>query len=149
MRSNDMSPQEAFPNGRFSPPATDEQIARAEAELGLRLPDQLRRLYLHCDGFREDRGNAKYLLSLSDEDGIGSLVTLTRTMWTEFETPDLRPFVFFGCASGGETWGISLQRPDQIIAYHHHMENRPEIVGSDIVNVWRDDNAKYGGDGDA
>jgi SMI1 / KNR4 family (SUKH-1) len=143
-----MSPRELFPNGRFSSPATDEQIARVEAELSLRLPDQLRRMYFECDGFREDRGNAKYLLSLLDDDYIGSVVTVTRCMWTEFETPDLRPFVFFGCASGGETWGISPQRPDQIIAYHHHMEGEYEVVGSDIADVWRDDYAKYGGDGD-
>ena len=56
-----------FPNGRFSPAATETQIASVEAELGVRLPEQLRRLYLECDGFREDRGNAKYLLSLTEE----------------------------------------------------------------------------------
>jgi hypothetical protein len=144
-----MSPRELFPDGRFSPPASDEQIARVEAELGLRLPDQLRRLYLECDGFREDRGNAKYLLSLLEEDHIGSVVTVTRCMWTEFERPDLRSFIFFGCASGGEIWGISPDRPDQVIAYHHHMEDEYEIVGSEIADVWRDDYAKYGDEGDA
>jgi len=141
-----MTPQELFPQGRFSPPATHEQITHVEAELGLRLPDQLRRLYLDCGGFREDRGNSKYLLSLVEEDYIGSLVTVTRCMWTELQTPDLRPFVFFGCGSGDAAWGISLQRPDQIIAYHHHMEDCYEVVGSDIMKVWRDDYKKYGGD---
>jgi cell wall assembly regulator SMI1 len=72
MRRSPMSPRQLFPNGRFFPPATEEQIVRVETELGMRLPDQLRRLYFDCDGFREDRGNAKYLLSLSDEDHIDS-----------------------------------------------------------------------------
>jgi hypothetical protein len=144
-----MSPRQLFPNGRFFPPATEEQIVRVETELGMRLPDQLRRLYFDCDGFREDRGNAKYLLSLSDEDHIGSLVTITRCMWTEFQTPDLRPFVFFGSASGDEVWGISPQRPDEVIAYHHHMEDEYAIAGSDILDVWHNDYAKYGGDRDA
>lgn len=107
--------RDVFPNGRFSPPATEAIIAAAEAALGVRLPEQLRRLYFTCDGFREDRGNSKYLLSLIEEDFIGSLVTVTKCMWTEFTTPDLRPFVFFGAASGNEMWGINVQWPSEII----------------------------------
>jgi cell wall assembly regulator SMI1 len=51
--------RELFPNGRFSPAATPTQIESVETDLGVRLPEQLRRLYLECDGFREDRGNSK------------------------------------------------------------------------------------------
>ena len=133
----------AFPNGRFAPPATEATITAAEAAIGVHLPEPLRRLYLICDGFREDRGNAKYLLSLLDEDYIGSLVTVTRSMWAEFSTPDLRPFIFFGCASGGETWGINTQGPSEVIAYHHHMEDQYEVVGGDILDVFRADYARY------
>src|SRR4051812_40679321 len=73
--------RQVFPNGRFSPPATESEVAAAETVLGLRLPEQLRRLYFECDGFREDRGNAKYLLSLTEQDFIGSLVSTTKFMW--------------------------------------------------------------------
>lgn len=72
-----------FPHGRFSPPATEDQIVAVETDLGLVLPRQLRDLYLECDGFREDRGNTKYLLSLTDDDVIGSLVKTTRFWWED------------------------------------------------------------------
>ncbi len=89
-----------FPEGRFSPPATETAIVEAERQLGVTLPSQLRELYLICDGFREDKSNAKYLFSLADEDYIGSLVSITKHMWTEWNEPDLRAFLFFGSSSG-------------------------------------------------
>jgi SMI1 / KNR4 family (SUKH-1) len=132
-----------FPDGRFSPPATEAAIDDAESQLGVQIPSQLRSLYLICDGFREDKGNAKYLFSLTNEDFIGSLVTVTRHLWTECRTPDLRRFLFFGSSSGGDYWGINLRQPEQIIAFHHHMQDRYEIVGTDIVQVFREDYARY------
>lgn len=96
----------AFPNGQFAPPATEQQVGAVESALGVRFPEQLRALYLECNGFREDRGNAKYLLSLTDEDFIGSLITLTRFHWTEVKEYwpqlDLSPYIFFGSSSGDE-----------------------------------------------
>ena len=140
--------RELFPLGHFAPPATREAISSAEAALGVRFPAQLRTLYLECDGFREDRGNAKYLLSLTEEDFIGSLITMTRFHWEEIKMfwPELnlRPYIFFGSSSGDEAWGINWQQPDQIIAFHHHMEGDYEIVGADIVQVYKADYARYG-----
>jgi hypothetical protein len=139
------SPRELFPNGRFSPPATEDQIVAVERELGVRLPNQLRRLYFECDGFREDRGNAKYLLSLTDDDFIGSLLKMTRFWW---DAPplnlDFRPYIFFGSSSGDESWGIDCRDGSTIIAYHHDMEHEYEVAGRDILDVWRVDYAKYG-----
>lgn len=114
-----MSLQEIFPHARFSPPATEDTIAKAESTLEMKLPEVLRDIYLQCDGFREDRGNAKYLFSLLDEDFVGLLVTMTKHFWHEVTAPCLTPFVFFGSSSGDECWGINLQHPDEIIAYHH------------------------------
>lgn len=114
-----------------------------EAELGTRLPEQLRSLYFECDGFREETGNAKYLLSLRDEDFIGSLLSITRFMWSEFERPDLKSYIFFGSSSGDEAWGISTRVQSQIIAYHHHMEEEFQVVGSDIIAVFKVDYARY------
>ncbi len=138
-----MSLRALFPLGHFSPPATEATVLSVEAELGMRLPEQLRRLYFECDGFREDTGNAKYLLSLRDEDFIGSLLSITKFMWAEFERPDLKSFVFFGSSSGDEAWGISTRIPNQIIAYHHHMEHEYQVVGSDIITVFEADYARY------
>jgi SMI1 / KNR4 family (SUKH-1) len=139
--------RQLFPNGRFSAAATLTQIESVEADLGVRLPEQLRRLYLECDGFREDRGNAKYLLSLTEQDSIGSLLLTTRFWWDEWKryhpALDFRPFVFFGFSSGDECWGINWQRAGEIIAYHHHMEGRYEVVGADILELYRADYARY------
>ncbi|MEZ6138732.1 MAG: SMI1/KNR4 family protein [Pirellulaceae bacterium] len=134
-----------FPNGRFAPPATEAAILEAETLLGVELPSQLRELYLTCDGFREDKGNAKYLFSLTNEEYIGSLVSITKHMWSEWSIPDLRPFLFFGSSSCDDYWGINFRQPDKIIAFNHHMEDHYEIVGTDIVQVFREDYERYDG----
>ena len=138
-----MDLRDVFPNARFSPPATEGVIAEVEATLGIKLPRELRECYLQCDGFREDRGNAKYLLSLMEDDYIGSLLSMTTFFWKEVTTPNLKDFVFFGSSSGGECWGIRWQVPHDIIAYHHHMGDEYEIVGTDIPEVWKADYALY------
>lgn len=139
--------RELFPNGHFSPAATLAAIEAVETDLGVRLPEQLRQLYVECDGFREDRGNAKYLLSLTNEDFIGSLLRTTRFWWegSKVNHPDLdfRPFVFFGYSGSDECWGINWKKPGEIIAYHHHMGNQYEIAGSDIIELFRADYARY------
>ncbi|HWA26884.1 MAG TPA: SMI1/KNR4 family protein [Lacunisphaera sp.] len=138
-----MSLRDLFPSGRFSLPATESAIASVEEQLGVRLPEKLRRLYFECDGFREDKGNAKYLLSLTEEDSIGSVLSTTKFMWTEVKRPDLKPFVFFGFSAGDEAWGIDSALPDRIIAYHHHMEDEFQLMDSDILGVFKSDYAIY------
>jgi len=139
--------KELFPRGRFSAAATNKAIASAEVTLGVKFPEQLKVLYLECDGFREDLGNAKYLLSLTDEDFIGSLITLTKFHWEDVKKDwpqlDLSPYIFFGSSSGDEMWGINWKQPKQIIAFHHHMEGEFEIVGSNIIEVYKTDYARY------
>ena len=138
-----MSLRAKFPNAQFSPPATEQSIAETESALGITLPEGLRNFYLECDGFREDRGNAKYLFSLVEDDYVGSLVTMTRYYWNEFNVPNFKPFVFFGSSSGDDCWGLNWQHPHEIIAYHHHMGDQYEMVGSNIVEVWKADYALY------
>jgi hypothetical protein len=140
--------KQLFPLGRFGAPATDAEIAAIEAALGVQFPEQLRTLYLECDGFRENKGNAKYLLSLTDEDSIGSLKTLTQFCWSEFKETwpelDLSPFVFFGSSAGDELWGIRWRGADEIIAFSHHMEGAYETRGTNIVDVYKADYEIYG-----
>ncbi len=139
--------KQLFPFGEFSPAATSEQIAAVESALGVRFPEQLRALYSECDGFREDKGNAKYLLSLTNEDSIGSLKSMTEFCWTEFKETwpalDLTPFVFFGSSARDEMWGIRWADGNEIIAFHHHMEGTYETVGSDIPSVYKADYSRY------
>ncbi|MGL4234879.1 SMI1/KNR4 family protein [Tabrizicola sp.] len=136
-----------FPDGRFSRPATAQEIDGAERTIGAKLPEQLRRLYLECDGFREPRGNAEYLLSLSEVDTTGSL-TRTNAFWHhEFPRittycPDFRGFIFFGMSSGDESWAID-QDGLNVIAYHHSMGDEYEVVGHDITQVYLHDFELY------
>ncbi|MFN3651973.1 MAG: SMI1/KNR4 family protein [Armatimonadota bacterium] len=139
--------RELFPHGRFHPPASNAQIAAVEASLGVRLPEPLRRLYLEADGFREDRGNAKYLLSLTEPDTIGSLVSTTRFYWDEWPgiQPglELRDYLFFGYSGGDEVWGIHWRPPEEIIVYHPQMGSSFETAGTDLLRLFRDDYAAY------
>ena len=139
-----MNLRDVFPDARFSPPATEALISEVESILDVKLPKKLRGFYLECDGFREDRGNAKYLFSVVEEDYIGSLLTMTTHFWNEVEIPCLTPFVFVVSSSGDESWGIRWQDPHDVIAYHHHMGDEYEIVGTGILEVWKADYARYG-----
>ncbi|OYW41850.1 MAG: hypothetical protein B7Z10_08750 [Rhodobacterales bacterium 32-66-7] len=128
-----------FPGGRFSSPATELEIEQAEREIGVRLPDQLRQLYLECNGFREPRGHAQYLFSLTEEDGIGSLVRTTAFWRHEFpkvypSSPDFGQFIFFGSSCADEAWAID-NNDTSVIAYHHWMAEEFEVKGTDIVQV--------------
>jgi hypothetical protein len=120
-----------FPNGKSAPPATERQIIAVESALEVQCPEQLRAPYPEWDGFREKCGNAKYRLSLTDDDFIGSLVTLTRFHWTELKEYwprlDSRPYIFIGSSSGDNMWGINWKGPQQIIAFHHHLEGKLEL----------------------
>jgi hypothetical protein len=129
--------REVFPNARCSPPASAAAITEAGVALKLEIPDVLRQLYHECNGFREDRGNAEYLLPLSD------LVELSTMLWLEFDQPDLKPFLFYGSTSGGKMWGVNWGRPGEIIAFHHNMEGRYEIAGADILSIWAQDYKRY------
>jgi SMI1 / KNR4 family (SUKH-1) len=142
--------KQLFPEGKFGPPASEESIIAAENELGVRLPEVLRSLYRECDGFREPLGNCKYLLSLLDEDSIGSVVSMTKFYWTELPIiaegvcPDLKPFIFFGTSH--VNWAIRIKQPHLLIAYHYHMLDRFEVVGYDILQLYQDEHVRFGAD---
>lgn len=130
------------PNAQFRPPATRELIEHAEAQLGVALPAPLRELYRAFDGFREPLANASYLLPLLDDDGVGSLVTTSLYHWNDWKEPypelDLCPFLFFGLSASDENWGIELDAPHRVIAYHHHMGGEFEMAGATIPTVYRE-----------
>ena len=80
---------------------------------------------------------------MNEEDFIGSVVQISKFLWTEVTSPNLKSFVFFGSSSGGEFWGINTLQPTEIIAYHHGMGDEYERVGSNILDVWLADYALY------
>jgi len=147
MPSELVSLSQLFPAARRRAPATEAEVAAVESSLGVKLPPQLRRFFFESNGFREDKGSAAYLFSLTEEDDIGSLLSRTRYWWEEwpeyYPNLDFRPFVFFGSSSADECWGIDWKSGGRIIAYHHHMEDQYEEVGTSISEVWRADYAKY------
>jgi len=132
---------------RFRPPAPGEDIVRVEEELKIALPSQLRTLYAVCDGFRESKGNAPYLLPLLYDDGAGSLLKVTKFYWSEWKNHwpnlDFKPFIFFGLSGADEHWGMKYNGSNGIIAYNHHMEDEYEKLGTSIVEVYAGDQRKY------
>lgn len=137
--------KDRFPGFRYRSPASEAAIAKVEKTLRFRFPNQLRAMYLETDGFRENIGNSKYLLSLSDEDGIGSLVGVTRGHWGGifgFSQKKFRSYVFFGVSGANYAWGINASGTE-IIRYHHHMEGEYEVVGESIIEVYERDLASY------
>lgn len=85
-------------------------------------------------------------------DGANSLVAVTRFCWTEFpdvwSTLDLTSFVSFGSSSEGRVLGFRWHGADEVIAFHHHMEGEYEVLGPDILNVYRVDYLRSDGTSD-
>lgn len=143
-----MSVKATIPNARTSEPATMNEIREAETLLGVNFPEPLRDLYLECDGFREPKGNAKYLLSLTEEDFIGSLVNTARWLWSDEEywrSTAVNPaeFIFFGYSSADEIWGIRFEAPHKVIQYHRSQGDEVTNLDEDILGVYRSDFQKY------
>lgn len=71
------------------------------------------------------------------------MVRITRHIWDQ-SRPDLRRFVFFGSSSADEWWALHVERPTEIIVYTPRMGGEYEVVGTDVIDVWREDYALYG-----
>ena len=139
-----MTLKELFPDGRFNVPATIEDIKYAENELGVKLPKQLIDLYLETNGFRENLGNAAYLLPLKDTK-YSSLVDLTKVHWTEISLTNynVKDFIFFGSSTNDQCWAINFKNEKEIIAYHHHMEGEAEFAGENIMEIYKKDYKRF------
>jgi len=134
--------REHFPDGIFAPPCTLNTVVAVESALGVSLPQPLRELYLAFDGFRGP-GNAQYLFPLAHCVSPGSSLLALTQFFRDWESPDLSRFIFFGSSTVDHAWGLSLDDSRKIIAYHHHMEDEYEIVGSDIYEVYIADEQRY------
>jgi len=134
--------REIYPEWHYAPPASPEAIAQVEATLGVHFPSALRDLYLESDGVRECLSNAAYLLPLTAERGE-SLARLTRFYWSEgavyWPQLEFARFIFFGSSCSDHSWGINWQHPDQVIAFHHNMEDEYENAGTSIIDVYGKD----------
>lgn len=136
-----------FPKGLFRPPATAEEILWVERQLKLHLPDQLRKMYLSFDGFRDNATNSAYLLPLTVDEGAGSLVATNIFFRDNYSAiyPDLnlKRFIFFGMSGGDKYFGINLDNPSEIITYDLEVGTKFEVVGSDILEVYAADQKQY------
>lgn len=130
--------RKAFPDARFSVACTAEDVARAEAELGVPIPAQLRALYFESDGFF--RGDVAGLSSLN------YLVHETEKLWGMAEVlvgeqlPDFKPFVFFGTPTGGGWFGMRYTQPFDVVSW---LPNEPHLkfLGTNIIDVLKADYA--------
>lgn len=136
-----------FKNGKFNPPAINQDIVEVEDELGIKFPVVLRELYLAFNGFREEIGGAAYLLPLkSDKDG-SSVLEMNKFFKEEYKqyypSLDFSNYLFYGSSCRDEFWAINLSNKYEVIAYHHHMEDEYEIVGSNIFEVYIKDQENF------
>ncbi|WP_405201676.1 SMI1/KNR4 family protein [Dokdonia sp. LLG6352-1] len=136
-----MTLKEIFPKATYSEPKFF-LIPQIEMELELKMPQKLKKLYLETDGFRENIGNSKYLFSLKDDDGIGSLLSTTKFFHNEKIFPDIHKYIFFGSSSAGEYWAINTQN-STVISYHYSMGNEFEKLDNDIVELYKKDYSLY------
>lgn len=135
--------KDVFPGANFKHPAKEEDILEAERILGVLIPERLKALYSESDGFREEKGNAKYLLSVLDEDSIGSLVSITKHIWGELPIPEFKNYIFFGSSVADCIWGMNISKQSEIIAYHHSMEDDFEFAGGDVIDIYIQDYSIY------
>lgn len=139
--------KEYFENGKFNSPATKQDIVEIEEELDIKFPSVLRELYLSFNGFKEGNGNAAYLLPLKSYRDGSSVLEMNKFFKEEYKqyypSLDFSNYLFFGSSYSDETWGINLSNESEIIAYHHHMEDEYEIVGSNIFEVYIKDQENF------
>ncbi len=136
-----------FPKGRFNKPSNEETLERVEKMLGIKFPGILRDLYLSFDGFRENKGNAAYLLPLEKDNGAGTIISTNKLIWDDWKQYypnfDLSKFLFFGMSGGDEFWGINLENNNEIVVYHHTMQDQYELIGNSILKIYLDDQVLY------
>ena len=141
-----MSPSErvrkAFPAGRFGAPCLEADIAAAERELQIALPEVLKELYCAFNGFR-GCGNSELLFSLIHKDShvesTDTLVGFTKFVreGEEFDQELTRKCTFYGGPATGALWGFHRDLPGKVILWDAEWENPSyEIAGDDIVDVW-------------
>jgi hypothetical protein len=98
-------------DAEFAPPASESQLAAAERELGVQLPDTLRELLLESDGVIADYG-AGVIWSVSD------ILKRNREFRTLESFRELyMPFdhlLFFGDDGGGDQFAFAIHSDGQI-----------------------------------
>jgi len=101
-------------DAKFAPPAAESQIASAEQQLGIQLPNALRELLLESDGVIADYG-AGVIWSVSD------ILKHNREFRTTKSFRELyMPFdhlLFFGDDGGGDQFAFAIRADGQIHSF--------------------------------
>ena len=139
--------REAFEHGRpsffdvefglqytFGPPASEEQLARAERELGIRLPQEVRELLLEFNGVwvtsevGRDHGNAADIAYLDVEHVAVAVPRYFRTCGNPLPPEsDLRKIVFIYQENGfADLFGVCLEdvagfRAGEVVRLDHEL----------------------------
>jgi hypothetical protein len=132
--------REALPNCTFRPPATEEQLRRVERELGVTFPQDIRRLYLHYDGFHCGSEARVELLPLigSEPRKLGEESVLS---WNHFKKgpgwePGYEPpahVLELGFLNDDEYFGIDLRSGEVVLVLRRGNEVEP--AGRDLCKL--------------
>jgi hypothetical protein len=130
-----------FTGRTFGPPCAEADIQRAEAALGEPLPPALRELYLAFDGFRGST-DASFLWPLFAEEGLVAMNQFFRGDALFPQELVLR-CLFFGDNGCGPQWGFKSDLPGQVIRWSAAWGEEFEVVGTNLLDVWRVEKQSY------
>ena len=129
--------RELLPSCTFRPPATEDQVRRVERELGVTLPEEIRRLYLRYNGFHG--GGSLQLLPLigpprkPGEESVLSWNQFRRGPgWEEGDEPPAH-VLELGFLNDDEYIGIDLGTGETVIVQRR--DNEVEAARRDLCAV--------------
>lgn len=127
-----------YPYADFFPGCSESDIAEAEGLLGLKLPKDLRTLYLYTNGIFIDaslRSKSQWtIFPLLPCDSSESAVKSTLFLWKEPWANDVQNIIFYGLSSKIYFFGIDINKDNAIVEYNYELE-KPLKVASTIIEA--------------
>src|SRR5688572_24627541 len=132
--------REALPDCIFRPPVTEHDVRRVERELGIEFPEDIRRLYLHYDGFHTDGEHQIELLPLvgPEKRALGEESVLSWNLfrkgagWEEGCEPPKR-VLELGFLNDDEYVGVDLRTGEAVVVFRRGNEFEP--AGKDLRDL--------------
>ena len=140
--------RKAFSGYRIGAPCKDEELARAEIQLGHPLPSVIRELYREMNGFFGPT-DASFLFPLLDDvgdPGQQSLVGYTLFLRSEDYFPRfLANAVAVGDDGTGPMWLVFLDQPQRVALWDGEWGDDVQWLEGSLLDVWLKAKAMYEG----
>lgn len=124
--------RQMYPGGLYGPPCTEADIADAEGTLHMRLPADLRTMYLNFNGLWVS-GAPSRLFALLPRHANTSLVKDTLFWRTGPGAVD--NIIFYGMSHKQYYFGVRLTEPQVVVEYNYDLDE-PQVVGQTILEAY-------------